>query len=215
MSIPVLILGEPGSGKSYSMRNFTRDELCVIQTIAKPLPFRSNLQVAHSRRFEDVSQWLTATGKYRAMAIDDFGYLITDTFMRYSHGPEKLRDQYEVYKIIGAEVYSLVNDLMEDRFQDRIVYVTMHIDRDNLGNIEPATVGKMLNEKVKLVGMFTIVLMAVSQGDDYKFITNGQPFKSPPGMLPQEMDNDLKKVDSLIREYWGMAPLKVTEQKGK
>lgn len=215
MSIPVLILGEPGSGKSYSMRNFTRDELCVIQTIAKPLPFRNNLQVAHSRRFEDVSQWLKATGKYRSMAIDDFGYLITDTFMRYSHGPEKLRDQYEVYKIIGAEVYNLVNDLMEDGFQDRIVYVTMHIDRDNLGNIEPATVGKMLNEKVKLVGMFTIVLMAVSQGDDYKFITNGQPFKSPPGMLPQEMDNDLKKVDSLIREYWGMAPLKVTEQKGE
>ena len=65
----------------------------------------------------------------------------------------------------------------------------------------------MLNEKVKLVGMFTIVLMATSAGGEYRFITNGQPLKSPQGMFPQEMDNDLKEVDRLIREFWGRAPL--------
>lgn len=207
MSIPVLILGEPGSGKSSSMREFTEDEVGVIQTIAKPLPFRNNLKVARSRRFEQVKSWLAATKKYRAMVVDDFGYLITDTYMRYSYGAEKLRDQYEVYKIIGGEVYNLVNALNEDGQDDRIVYLMMHIDRDALGHIEPATVGKMLNEKVKLVGMFTIVIMATSEGGEYRFITNGQPLKSPQGMFPQEMPNDLKKVDSLIREYWSMKPL--------
>ena len=207
MSIPVLILGEPGSGKSSSMRNFTRDELCVIQTIAKPLPFKNDLKIARSRSFDKVRQWILNTKGYRAMAVDDFGYLITDTYMRYSYGPEKLRDQYEVYKIIGGEVYNLVNSINEDGQNDRIVYLTMHTERDQFGNIEPATVGKLLNEKVKLVGMFTIVLMATSEGGDYRFITNGQPFKSPQGMFPQEMDNDLKAVDAAIREYWGMAPL--------
>lgn len=207
MSIPVLILGEPGSGKSSSMREFTEDEVGVIQTIAKPLPFRNNLKVARSRRFEQVKSWLAATKKYRAMVVDDFGYLITDTYMRYSYGAEKLRDQYEVYKIIGGEVYNLVNALNEDGQDDRIVYLMMHIDRDALGHIEPATVGKMLNEKVKLVGMFTIVIMATSEGGEYRFITNGQPLKSPQGMFPQEMPNDLKQVDSLIRDYWSMKPL--------
>lgn len=207
MSIPVLILGEPGSGKSSSMRGFAEDELGVIQTIAKPLPFRNNLKVARSRNFEQVKSWLLATKKYRAMVVDDFGYLITDTYMRYSYGAEKLRDQYEVYKIIGGEVYNLINALNEDGQDERIVYLTMHIERDGMGNIEPATVGKMLNEKVKLVGMFTIVLMATSAGGEYRFITNGQPLKSPQGMFPQEMDNDLKQVDTMIREYWGMAPL--------
>ena len=215
MSIPVLILGEPGSGKSSSMREFTEDELGVIQTIAKPLPFRNSLKVARSRNFEQVKSWLLATKKYRAMVVDDFGYLITDTYMRYSYGAEKLRDQYEVYKIIGGEVYNLITALNEDGQDNRIVYLTMHIERDNMGNIEPATVGKMLNEKVKLVGMFTIVLMATSAGGEYRFITNGQPLKSPQGMFPQEMDNDLKRVDTLIREYWGMAPLKDTDKKGK
>ena len=207
MSIPVLILGEPGSGKSSSMRGFAEDELGVIQTIAKPLPFRNNLKVARSRNFEQVRSWLLATKKYRAMVVDDFGYLITDTYMRYSHGPEKLRDQYEVYKIIGGEVYNLINALNEDGQDERVVYLMMHVERDSFGHIEPATVGKMLNEKVKLVGMFTIVLMATSEGGDYRFITNGQPLKSPEGMFPQEMPNDLKAVDTAIREFWGMDPL--------
>ena len=198
MSIPVLILGEPGSGKSTSMRNFTSDEVGVIQTIAKPLPFRNDLK---------------GTSKYRAMVVDDFGYLITDIFMRYSYGAEKLRDQYEVYKIIGAEVYNLINQLNEDGQGDRIVYLMMHIDHDSNGNLEPATVGKMLNEKVKLVGMFTIVLMATSAGGEYRFVTNGQPLKSPDGMFPQEIDNDLKAVDSAIRSYWGLEPLTDNDKK--
>ena len=207
MSIPVLILGEPGSGKSTSIRGFSPDEVAVIQTIAKPLPFRNSLKVARSRSFDEVSGWLRNTRDYKVMVVDDFGYLITDIYMRYSHGPEKLRDQYEVYKIIGAEVYNFINALNEDGQDERVVYLMMHVERDNFGHIEPATVGKMLNEKVKLVGMFTIVLMATSEGGDYRFITNGQPLKSPEGMFPQEMPNDLKAVDTALREYWGMAPL--------
>ena len=147
--------------------------------------------------------------------VDDFGYLITDTYMRYSYGDEKLRDQYEVYKIIGAKVYNLIISLMEDGFDNRIVYMTMHIDRDNFGGIEPATVGKMLNEKIKLIGMFTIAIMAVANGDDYKFVTNGQPLKSPPEMFEREMPNDLKMVDTTIRDYWGMAPIMDEELKAK
>lgn len=213
MSIPVLILGEPGSGKSSSLRNFKSNEMGVIQTIAKPLPFKSELNVARSRDLITVKKWLLRANKYRAMAVDDFGYLITDIFMRYSHGAEKLRDQYEVYKIIGAEVYNLVNALMEDGQDDRIVYLMMHVERDGMGNIEPATVGKMLNEKIKLVGMFTIVLLSTCDGDDYRFVTNGQPLKSPPGMFEQEIPNDLKMVDSAIREYWGMRPLTDNDKK--
>lgn len=207
MSVPILILGEPGSGKTSSLRNFELGEIAVIQTIAKPLPFRTKLETARSRRIEQVIQWLQVDKTHRAIMVDDFGYLITDIFMRYSYGPEKIRDQYEVYKIIGAEVYNLITMLMEDGRNDRTVYLAMHIEKTNSGDIEPATVGKMLNEKIKLVGMFTIVLMAVSDGDTYKFVTNGQPLKSPPGMFKQEMDNDLKLVDTKIREYWGMPPL--------
>ena len=207
MSIPVLILGEPGSGKSSSMRGFGGDEAIIIQTISKPLPFKTDVKHAETRDFEKARAWILGERQHNVVIVDDFGYLITDTYMRYSHGAEKLRDQYEVYKIIGAEVYNLMNEIMEDGRCNRIVYLMMHVENDASGRIEPATVGKMLNEKVKLMGMFTIVLLSTSQGGAYKFITNGEPFKSPPGMLPLEMDNDLKAVDTAIREYYGMEPI--------
>ena len=207
MSIPVLILGEPGSGKSSSMREFNQDEAVVIQTISKPLPFKSGIKRASTRDFDRARAWVLGENSHSVMIVDDFGYLITDIYMRYSHGAEKLRDQYEVYKIIGANIYNLINEIMEDGRDNRIVYLTMHIEKDASGRIEPATVGKMLNEKVKLLGMFTIVLLATSQGGEYKFVTNGEPLKSPPGMLPLEMPNDLKAVDTAIREYYDMEPI--------
>lgn len=214
MSIPVLILGEPGSGKSSSARNFKRGELGIIQSIRKPLPFKNDLEVTASRDFEQVSTWLKNDHKHNAIMLDDFGYLITDIYMKHSYGTDKYRDQYEIYKEIGNKAYFLINDLMEDDQPDRIVYVTMHIERDAGGNIEPATVGKLLNEKVKLPGMFTIVLMSVSDSDGYRFVTNGQPLKSPPDMFELEIPNDLKAVDTAIREYWQMRPL-MDKLKGK
>lgn len=215
MSIPVLIIGEPGSGKTYSMRNFEQGEIGVLQTIRKPLPFKGNLERASSRDINQIRAWLNGDTMHKAIMIDDFGYLITDTYMRHSYGAEKYRDQYEVYKQIGSETYGLITDLMDDGRDDRIVYMTMHVERDNFGNIEPSTVGKMLNEKVKLIGMFTICLMAVSDSDGYRFITNGQPLKSPPGMFDIEIDNDLKAVDDAIREYYEMEPLSVVGKGGE
>ena len=96
---------------------------------------------------------------------------------------------------------------------DAIVYFVMHSTIEN-GQIVPATVGKMLNEKINLVGMFTITIYATIQDGEYKFIVNGMPpAKSPEGMFPGEaIDNDLKAVDSAIREYWGMRPIVDGEQ---
>jgi hypothetical protein len=44
MGIPVLILGESGSGKSASLRNFSENEIGVINVASKPLPFKSKIK---------------------------------------------------------------------------------------------------------------------------------------------------------------------------
>lgn len=43
MGIPVLILGESGSGKSASLRNFEPEDVSIFNVDAKPLPFRKKL----------------------------------------------------------------------------------------------------------------------------------------------------------------------------
>jgi hypothetical protein len=89
---------------------------------------------------------------------------------------------------------------------DKIVYTMMHEDTNDFGDIKPKTIGKMLDEKVCLEGMFTIVLRCVSSENSHKFITqssNGAVSKSPIDMFETlEIDNDLKMVDETIRKYW-------------
>ena len=213
MGIPVLILGESGTGKSYGLRNIA-EHAAIINVLNKPLPFRSaGVKTAHSRDIAQVERWVRKA-KADSIVVDDFGYLITDLYMRYSYGEEKARDQFEVYKMIGHTVYNLIT-AVQDMPADKIVYFTMHTDTSS-GGIEPLTIGKLLNEKVKLVGMFTITLLSICSGKEYQYITNGMPpAKTPPGMFDERIPNDLMAVDTAIRDYYGLKPLVEDKAEGE
>ena len=205
MGVPVLVLGESGTGKSYSLRNFGAGEVGIVNVLGKPLPYKTDIKTVVTRDIQRVRHVMQKAAA-RSIVIDDFGYLITDMYMRYSFGDEKLRDQFDVYKLIGHEVYGLVNDVYAMP-SEKIVYLTMHTDT-TVGNIQPLTIGKLLNEKVKLVGMFSALLIARVSGGAYEFVTNGlPPAKTPPGMFPETIPNDLAAADKTMREFWGMAPI--------
>ena len=57
MGVPVLILGESGSGKSTSMRNFEVDEVGVFNVASKPLPFRKQLKKVKCCYISNYSKW--------------------------------------------------------------------------------------------------------------------------------------------------------------
>ena len=87
----------------------------------------------------------------------------------------------------------------------------MHTDTDDFGNIKPKSIGKLLDEKVCIEGLFTIVLH--SKFDDGKYVfstkTNGaDEAKTPLEMFDStEIDNNLKMVDNTIREYYGLTKI--------
>ena len=91
---------------------------------------------------------------------------------------------------------------------DKIVYFLGHSETDVNGNEKFKTIGKMLDEKVTLEGLFTIVLKTVVQDGKYQFSTknSGQDtVKSPMGLFDDALiDNDLAAVDAAIREYYGI-----------
>ena len=215
MSIPVLIMGESGTGKSTSLRNFEQGEIGLVNVQGKPLPFKGRLDSYQTKDFDAILHACTGA-KRNAVVVDDFGYAITDYYARHSLGDERDRDQFEVYKTIAAKVYGLINGLCSDRNDDRIVYLIMHTERDNYGGLQPLTVGKLLNEKIKIVGMVTVCLISTIESGRYVFRTNGMPpAKSPLGMFDDEaIDNDLKAVDAAIREYWSLAPLAEEKEDG-
>lgn len=202
MGIAVMLMGESGSGKSASMRNFTAKEIGVINVSGKPLPFRSDIKTFKSDDYMQIDQVLRkATSK--SIIIDDAQYLMSYEFMRRSDetGFQKFTD-------IGKNFWSLVQLVIRELPEDVIVYFMCHTERDQDGNEKAKTIGKLLDEKITVEGMFTIVLKTKVTDGQYKFRTQTSgkdTVKSPIGMFDeQEIENDLKFVDTKIREYYSI-----------
>lgn len=212
MGIPVLILGESGSGKSASLRNFQPEEVGIINVEGKPLPFRSQLKVYDCDQYYDIKLEDGSTGvgiyttvkgsKKKSIVIDDVQYLMANEYMRRSG-----ENGYQKFTDIGKNFWELVR-LVPALDKNTIVYFLGHIERDQDGHEKFKTIGKLLDEKITVEGMFTIVLRAQVKDGTYTFRTqsNGlDTVKSPMGMFHTlEIDNDLKLVDETIRSYYGL-----------
>lgn len=202
MGLPVLVLGESGTGKSASMRNFKGDEVAVINVAGKPLPFKNKIPSETTDDYRKVKGHLEALAKQgcKSIVIDDAQYLMANEFMR--RATEK---GYDKFTEIAQNFWSLVNSIKELP-GDIIVYLLAHIERDQNGNEKIKTIGKLLDEKITVEGMFTIVLKTNVTDGVYSFLTQNSghdTVKSPIGMFPSyAIDNDLKYVDEKIRNYY-------------
>ena len=225
MATAVLIMGESGSGKSASLRNFAPNEISVFNVTSKPLPFKqgkTKIPKIDNATYADIANALANPNK-RAYVIDDAGYLLS----------------FEMFKRANETGYSKFTDMAKNFFDmldfintklpnDIIVYITMHTEDDSeMHKTKAKTIGKMIDQNLNLEGLFVIVLRAMQTEEGYKFITRDDRVstaKSPMGMFESDkIDNDLKEVDRIIREYYDMKPLvdnkptttKETETKGE
>lgn len=205
MGIPVLIIGKSGSGKSASLRNFQPGEVGIVNVLGKPLPFRNKLQAVQTDDYKKVYAAITKA-KTDCIVIDDSGYLMTNQFMRGHSSTGAGNAIFTFYNDLGDQFWHLVRYVVENLPPQRVVYFMMHEDKNDFGDVKPKTIGKMLDEKVCVEGMFTIVLrsMLVNGKHVFRTQTDGMDVcKTPIGMFDSgEIDNDLKVVDNAIREYY-------------
>lgn len=200
MGIPVLILGESGSGKSASLRNFEPEEVSVFNVAAKPMPFRKKLPTKATSDYGVITAGITQSRK-KAFAIDDSQYLMCfESFARAKDAG------YGKYTDFALHFYNLVQFIIRQTPSDVIVYFLHHTETDsNTGKVKAKTMGKMLDNQLTLEGLFSIVLFCQTDGKKHSFITQSDGYttaKSPMEMFPEVMDNDLKTVDQTIREYY-------------
>ena len=200
MGIPVLILGESGSGKSTSLRNFEPGEVLVFNVANKPLPFRKKLDMVQKAGYKAIYEEFK-NPKHKCYVVDDSQYLLCfELFLRAKEtGYQKFTDMAMHF----YDMVKLVSDAMPD---DVIVYFLHHTETVD-GKVKAKTIGKMLDEKLTVEGLFSIVLLAIGDGVNYKFITKSDGFttaKTPMEMFPDAVENDLKMVDRVIREYYGL-----------
>ena len=203
MGIPVLILGESGSGKSTALRNFDPAEIGIFNVASKPLPFRKKMMVVNGAGYGTILKSLS-NPKLKAYAIDDSQYLLAFEFFDRAQetGDGKFTE-------LALNFRNLIQFVIMNTPPDVIVYFLHHTERRDDGVLKAKTIGKMLDEKLTVEGLFSIVLLCQARQDKHVFVTQSSGIstaKSPMDMFPGEIDNDLKLVDTAIREYWGLNP---------
>lgn len=201
MGIPVLVLGESGSGKSTSLRNFEPDEVGIFNVASKPLPFKKQLKKVDGASYGTILKGLSEP-KLKTYVIDDSQYLMA--FEMFDRAKET---GYGKFTDVALNFRNLLQFIITKIPADIIVYFLHHVEQTETGKIKAKTSGKMLDNQLTVEGLFSIVLLCQADGQTHKFITQSDGYttaKSPMDMFALEIDNDLKMVDKTIREYWGL-----------
>lgn len=201
MGIPVLILGDTGSGKSTSLRNFEPGEIGIFNVAGKPLPFKKKLPKKDNATYGNIYKGLSDEHrKLNKYVIDDSQYLMA--FAMFDRAKEI---GYGKYTDTALDFRNLIDFIIRSTPNDCIVYLLHHTEQTETGKIKAKTSGKMLDNQLTVEGLFSIVLLCSVENGQHKFITysdGSTTAKCPMDMLEAEIDNDLKFVDTAIRAYW-------------
>ena len=212
MSNTTLVLGVSGSGKSTSIRNLDPATTYIISILGKPLPFKG-----YKKRFNEEKKNYFITDDYRkvlglinavntrrpevtTLIIDDFQYLMANEFMNRC-----LEKGYDKYSELANHTWSVIKALTDTR-DDLHCFVLTHSEIDQQGNTKVKTIGKMLDNKITLEGMFTCVLHSLVMDGEFKFLTQHTGVnlaKSPLGLFDSQfIDNDLQFVKEKMHAYF-------------
>lgn len=216
MGLPVLVIGESSSGKSTAIKGLADrklQNLGVFAVASKPMPFRGKVPVINHAGYNVIiSAWERAkkNNKWlKAYVIDDSQYLMT--FSAFARAKET---GYAKFTDFALDFYNLIQYVINELPDDVIVYFLHHSETNDTGKVKAKTLGKMLDSQLTLEGLFCIVLYCQTDGKRHWFTTQSDGYttaKSPMGMFPMEIDNDLGMVDDAIREYYYMEPVHDTD----
>jgi len=217
MSNTSLIIGESGTGKSTSLCSLDPKETFIINVLDKPLPFRGYKKNYTKLSPDGMEGNYYASDDYtkimriiklinekrpeiKNIIIDDWQYTMCNEFMRRA-----TETGFTKFTEIGQHAWSIIKSLTECR-DDLFCFVLSHSDTDSNGKYKCKSIGKMLDEKITIEGMFTIVLHTQIMDGNYRFLTQNDGShiaKSPQGMFDQKyIANDLAFVKTQMNAYY-------------
>lgn len=220
MSKLTAIVGDTGSGKSTSIQHLDSKTTFIINVAGKELPFKGSnkLYNVENKNYKEIDEPKEILALLRNISekapqiknviIEDANYTMAFALVR-----KATEVGYTKFSIMAQDTVNLVQGAKKLR-EDLNIFYFCHLDEvEDSGEItsyKMKTAGKMIDNQVKLEGLFTVVLYAVpeSKGEktEYNFITNRYkkyPAKSPMGMFSDlKIPNNLKLVSDTINEYY-------------
>ena len=210
MGLPVLVMGESGSGKTASLRNFKQNEVFIINVAGKELSFRNTegIKRIDTSEYDKIKAILLKASKnpenqIKSFVLDDTQYLMA--FESFARAKET---GYGKNIDLAVHFKDLIQFVINELPADYIVYFLHHTERTEDGHIKAKTLGKMLDSQLTVEGLFTNVIMTQVNNGSYKFLVHDKDgvstVKTPMDMFENDtIDNDLKLVDATLREYYG------------
>jgi len=202
MGIPVLILGESGSGKTFSIKGMDPEKTGIFLVEKPRLPFKKPFKYVKTRANYQHIVGSLKEGKLKSYVVDDSQYLLVNEFF------DRAREVgYQKFTDMALNFRNLIHFVTTAAPDDVIVYFLHHTETDQTGKVKAKTVGKLLDEKLTVEGLFDIVLRTEIDQEGHWFRTQSDGYdtvKSPEDMFEAKIPNDLALVDRTIREYYGI-----------
>lgn len=195
---------------STSMRNLNPQETVILKCLDKELPFKTKfkcINVENAQMLIKYMQSFANNEKVKNIIIEDFIYLSVKSFFN------KAKDKgYEKFMDLAVDVYSSLMCLENKNIITRkenndlnVIFITQS-ERDE-GKSKVRSIGKAVDTKLKMEGLFSIVLESTVTNGEYEFKTHNcdddSVCKSPMGMFENDyIPNDLKYVIEGMDKYY-------------
>ena len=201
----------------------------IISCVNKPLPFKgaaSKYKITTSAKIAEGNRIIANDAKevagiiemlanpnspYKNIVLDDMNYISQDYYMKNA-----LKGGWDTPKQIGygmGLIFDAINKVPEDKNMICLAHFEEFKDKngDSISYRYKST-GNMVDQYICPEGKFEVVLYGKSTYDEKEkksireFVTNDDgvyPAKSPVGMFPLYIPNDLGKVVTIAQEYYG------------
>lgn len=217
-SIPVLVIGKSGRGKTTALRNLPAERTFLINTIGKPLPFLggaakyrigTNMYVgSDAAAVQGQMRKASDNHQFDYLVLDDAQYVMASELMQ-----KAMVRGYDKFLQMAKNFWDLL--LLAGKLRGGLkVFILCH-EEDTGDTRKIKLYGKMLEEKLNVEGMSSITLFSdvevKEQTRSYFFETQSNGLttaKSPMGMFPYRIRNDAKLVAERIDEYYMGVELK-------
>lgn len=199
MSQLTFVLGNSGTGKSTSLRNFTKkDGIGYITATGKPLPFKSDIPQFHAKNYADLWAGI-AQSEAEIVVIDDFNLLMS--FEEFSKASIK---GYEKFTEMAVNVVQTIERITKKDTNQRF-YILAHSENNDDGKLRLKTTGRMVSDKFVPESLTNqVVETTVIDGEFvFKVQSDGSGIKTPINMFSTPtIPNDLKMLDNAIKDFY-------------